>query len=141
MNNIKEMLELCKKYYSKEKLEHTKRVALHVPVIGKLFSPRQKDWDGVICLALAHDLYEDTAIERGKYFDDKFERNLLLLTRDKNTKYTNYISNIRAAALADENYLAAYIVKLADMWDHLNQTETLTDKRKEKYIKALPYLL
>ncbi|MDF2885564.1 MAG: hypothetical protein K0R54_6138, partial [Clostridiaceae bacterium] len=29
----------------------------------------------------------------------------------------------------------------ADMKDHLAQTETLTDKLKEKYLKALPYLL
>ena len=38
-------------------------------------------------------------------------------------------------------YPEVYWVKIADMKDHLAQTDTLTDKLKEKYIEALPYLL
>jgi hypothetical protein len=34
-----------------------------------------------------------------------------------------------------------YWVKMADMKDHLFQIETLMDSFKEKYLKALPYLL
>lgn len=40
-----------------------------------------------------------------------------------------------------KNYPEAYWVKLADMKDHLAQTDTLTDKLKDKYLTALPYLL
>ena len=40
-----------------------------------------------------------------------------------------------------KDYPEVYWVKIADMRDHLEQTDTLTDKLKEKYLAALPYLL
>ena len=52
--------------------------------------------------------------------------------------YIEYIKRIKKWA---DTRQEAYWVKLADMKDHLAQTETLTDKLKEKYLAALPYLL
>ena len=52
--------------------------------------------------------------------------------------YEEYIQDIKNAY---KNYPEVYWVKLADMKDHLTQTGTLTDELKEKYLKALPYLL
>ena len=51
---------------------------------------------------------------------------------------SEYIKNIKENMVL---YPEVYWVKIADMKDHLAQTDTLTDKLKEKYIEALPYLL
>ena len=52
--------------------------------------------------------------------------------------YIKYIKKIRDYS---DTKPEAYWVKMADMKDHLSQTDTLTDKLKEKYLTALPYLL
>lgn len=63
---------------------------------------------------------------------------LQLLTKDKDCTYEEYIKHIKEEY---PYYPKAYWVKLADMKDHFCQTETLTDKLKEKYLTAIPYLL
>ena len=62
-----------------------------------------------------------------------------MLTRDKEkVSYEAYLSNLKSNY---NSYPEAYWVKMADMKDHLSETETLTDELKEKYLKALPCLL
>lgn len=87
-----------------------------------------------------HDLIEDTKYSSGGFGAEYsyFEECLNLLTRPKDMDYLKYIKKIRDFSNIRPE---AYWVKMADMKDHLSQTETLTDNLKEKYLKALPYLL
>lgn len=138
------ILELCSSYYDEKKLEHAIRVANQAMSLCQLFKNPCGYWNKftnfVYQLGLAHDLYEDTNIKQGVWFDDDFEKNLQLLTKEKEVNYNNYVENIRAMAINDSKYMPAYIVKLADMHDHLAQTDTLTEKLKNKYVAAMPYL-
>lgn len=137
------MFELCNLYYDKEKFEHAKRVAKEATHIAQLFRYKYPKGDSefIYKLGLAHDLYEDTDITRGVWFDEAFEDNLKLLTKAKDCSYDKYVALIHDEALFSDKYLPAYIVKLADMYDHFNQKDTLTEKLKNKYVAAMPYLL
>ena len=61
---------------------------------------------------------------------------ITLLTHSKEITYKDYIEQI----VSSKN-LYAIIVKRADMKDHLMQTETLTDKLREKYFPVLGMLM
>lgn len=140
MLSDKAMLELCRLYYNKETFEHAKRVAEYAKNIYRLY-PYTADGENFIYhLALAHDLYEDTNISQNTWFDNNFEHNLQLLTKKEDESYNDYIAKIRREAVIP-TYKPAYIVKLADMKDHLSQTKTLTEELKNKYISAMKYLL
>lgn len=134
------MLELCSLYYDEKTFEHAKRVAKKAEEITHFFNLSYETYYFVYQLGLAHDLYEDTNIKRNTWFDEKFEKNLSLLTREKNENYNKYIEKIHAMTKKNPDYMPAYIVKLADMYHHFTQTETLTEKLKEKYIAAIAYL-
>lgn len=140
MLSDKAMLELCRLYYDEETFEHAKRVAEYAKDIYKLYTYKAGEENFIYHLALAHDLYEDTDISQNTWFDYNFEANLQLLTKEKDESYNDYIAKIRKEAVIP-TYKPAYIVKLADMKDHLSQTETLTEKLKNKYISAMKYLL
>lgn len=140
MSLIGYALRMAKKYYKPETYNHAIRVANYVAENKMIPEERM---DECIALAIMHDLIEDTLYnlwigaedEIGKHFCDL----LRLITYDKDTVYyVDYIKNINEKS---DEYPEAYWVKLADMKDHLAQTETLTDKLKEKYLAALPYLL
>lgn len=98
--------------------------------------------DLLYIIALLHDVVEDSnttfsEISDTLKMDEIFiKRTLGRLTKSKLEDYNTYITKLR-----ESNDIYAYIVKLADMKDHLEQTGTLTDKLKEKYLKALPILL
>ena len=134
------MLELCNLYYDEKTFEHAKRVANKAEEITRFFNLSYETYYFIYQLGLAHDLYEDTDIKRNTWFDEKFEKNLSLLTREKDEDYNKYIEKIRLMTKNNPDYMPAYIVKLADMYDHFIQTETLTEKLKEKYIAAIAYL-
>lgn len=135
------MFELCYLYYDEKTMEHAKRVANQAKHLCKFFKLPYSNQDNFIYqLGLAHDLYEDTTIKQGAWFDEKFEQNLQLLTKEKDEDYNDYIAKIRIKAASNSEYMPAYIVKLADMHDHFAQINTLTDKLKEKYIAAIAYL-
>lgn len=141
MLSDKAMLELCRIYYDEETFEHAKRVAEYAIDIYKLYNYyKAGEEKSIYHLALAHDLYEDTDISQNTWFDNNFEANLQLLTKEENESYNDYIAKIRKEAVIP-TYKPAYIVKLADIKDHLSQTETLTEKLKNKYISAMKYLL
>ena len=134
------MLELCYLYYDEKTMKHAKRVANEAKSLRNLFKLPYANRDFVYQLGLAHDLYEDTTIKRGVWFDRDFEENLQLLTKEKDVNYNDYIAKIRKMAI-NPTYMPAYIVKLADMHDHFAQVDTLTDKLKNKYVAAMPYLI
>ena len=94
--------------------------------------------DDCIALAIMHDLLEDTEYQINSALGTYFNKCLKLITKSKEESYIDYIKSIREHA---ETYKLTYWVKLADMKDHLMETETLTDKLKEKYLAAMPYLL
>lgn len=102
----------------------------------------EEDKENIYILAIFHDLLEDTDVTYEELVEvsgmsEEFLRNQLgVLTKDKNESYIDYIKRLK-----ESGYRWAYIVKLADMKDHLMQKETLTDKLKEKYWEALPELL
>lgn len=141
MFDIKYALKVAKEYYDEKTFHHVMRVAGYVAQDNLI--PKEK-MNNCIILAMMHDLLEDTDYVFPIYSDTDDEEwyinNCLeLLTRDKkNITYETYLQKIKEEY---KNYPEAYWVKLADMKDHLAQTDTLTDKLKEKYLSALPYLL
>ena len=136
------ILELCRIYYNTETMKHAERVANEAKSLCNLFKFPYANWDNFVYqLGLAHDLYEDTTIKQGAWFDKDFEENLQLLTKEKDVDYNDYIAKIRGMAVSNSKYMPAYIVKLADMHDHFAQVDTLTDKLKNKYAAAIPYLI
>ena len=61
---------------------------------------------------------------------------VLLLTKCDTISYHDYILDIVAS---DDD--VAYLVKKADMKDHLTQVDTLSDKLKEKYLPEIHYFI
>ena len=138
----KGMLELCKIYYDKETFKHAKRVANEAKYLVPFFKLPYDNWENFVYqLGLAHDLYEDTNIAQNTWFDYDFEKNLQLLTHKKYSTYNSYLYDIKETARNDKRLMPAFIVKLADIYDHFNESATLTEELKNKYIQAIPYLL
>lgn len=137
MSLIGYALRTAKQYYNPDTYKHALRVASFVA--DNIFISDSK-MDNCIILAIMHDLEEDTNWDRNKCSElDKYlKESIGLITQGKDISYIEYIKNIKENMVL---YPEVYWVKIADMKDHLTQTETLTDKLKEKYIEALPYLL
>lgn len=81
---------------------------------------------------------EEEAEKRMKEMDKQGYRTIISETK---IPYDDYCKKIREAAGESKWGFYAYRVKIADMKDHLSQTETLTEKLKAKYLSALRYLL
>ena len=130
-------LRMAKKHYPNDKYDHAMRVMQYV-ADNEMIPYEYKEE----CLALAvmHNLWEDTNYPRGCGIGEYFEKALNLLTKPKDMDYIEYIKKIRDTACTNWR-MCAWWVKLADMKDHLAQTETLTEKLRDKYLAALPYLL
>lgn len=140
MSMIEDAIRVARKYYDKSIYYHVMRVAGYV--VNNNLIPKDK-MERCITLAIMHDLLEDTEFnyycDCYKSYSDYNNTCLQLLTRDKEkVSYEEYLSNIKSNY---NSYPEAYWVKLADMKDHLSETDTLTDTLKEKYLKALPCLL
>lgn len=141
MNIIEDAIRVARKYYDDDTYYHVMRVAGYVA--NNNLIPKDRT-ELCVVLAIMHDLIEDTDFDYLRDSDQEAystytETCLKILTRDKeNISYEDYLENIKESYIS---YPEAYWVKIADIKDHLCQTETLTDKLKEKYIKALPYLL
>ncbi len=136
MSLIGYAMRMAKEYYDEKTYAHAARVAQYVAENNMI--PESK-MDDCIALAWMHDLKEDT--DWSGCFgseNEQFEKCLDWITKPKDMDYIEYIKRIREWA---DTRQEAYWVKLADMKDHLAQTDTLTDKLKEKYLAALPYLL
>ena len=141
MSVITDAIKVVRKYYNKNTYYHAMRVVAFV--VNDNSIPKEK-LEKCVALAIMHDLQEDTKFD---YFNDPDIQSydsyiikcLELLTRDKEkVSYEDYLINIKSNF---NSYPEAYWVKMADMKDHLSETETLTDELKEKYLNALPCLL
>lgn len=96
-----------------------------------------------IVLAYMHDLVEDTDFvesEMYKNLNEAVKMALTLITKGKDESYDEYCQKLRDNSGMGPGKMA-WLVKLADMKDHLNQTETLSERRKEKYLSGLRFLL
>lgn len=139
MQKIDLTIDYCKAKYSDKTFQHCEMVAFYA-----VTNPcaRQEDKDAIFKIAMCHDLLEDTDATIAEICNvtglkKHFVEDVLgLLTKEQHEDYQTYIKRLRGAS---NPY--AYIVKLADMKDHLLRTETLTDKLKEKYWAAMPELL
>ena len=135
--------ELAKKYYDEKTYQHALRVMDFVRE-----DPRVKQYtdyfvEYCMVLGLCHDLFEDTDIDR-KIFDIDLRRGIGILTRREDETYPEYCERINETRKTFSNdYVgtASWLVKLADMKDHLTQKETLTAELKEKYLEGMAYLL
>lgn len=145
---VAKITEICVRNYSEQTFKHCLRVANYVIDNPCLQSDDEKEFAFII--ALCHDLLEDTNVTVEEItsiigYDEDFINFIMdSLTKKKDETYIDYIKRLKLNMHINKSYCYSYIpyvVKLADMKDHLTQTETLTDKLKEKYWEALPYLL
>lgn len=131
---------LCSQYYNTKSFLHCLRVAKYA--IDNVCLGSEDEKQIAFIVALCHDLLEDTSINidqiaQATGFSTNFLSNVLgALTRQESESYLEYIQRLKRNTSP-----YPYIVKLADMKDHLSQKETLTEKLKEKYLEALPELL
>ena len=135
MSLIGYALRMAKRYYETETYEHALRVAANVA--DNNIIPDSK-MDLCISLAIMHDLIEDTNYGEFNDVPLALKHGMKNITKRRDEDYISYIKNI---VNNKDTCPEAWWVKLADMKDHLAQTETLTEKLRDKYLTALPYLL
>lgn len=150
---IADCLLVCQRFYDEETLLHAERVYRYVQKNLDLYphlSPTNRE--AACYAALLHDIIEDTnctveCLQRAGFNKEVIEA-VKILTKPKGEKYASYCGRIKHLASEfwlDKNFETAariaYIVKLADMKDHLSQKDTLTDRLKEKYLTGLAELL
>ena len=144
---------IAKNYYNKETYEHASRVVTFVVTDPRVMLHERNFRYFCAALAICHDLLEDTELGLGenqrKYLmnavgEELYEAIDIISWRKSDESYIDYCKRISAR---DSEYfmtdieLAAWYVKLADMKDHLTQTDTLTDELKKKYLEGMAYLL
>lgn len=134
--NLIKIFNLSVKYYSKKKINHAIRVAEYAAIRAKenhLNSTR------AYIIGLAHDLLEDTECPEEELIAAIGETNynsVVLLTKSNDQEYEDYIRKI---VESKDNY--AFIVKQADMKDHMTLSNNLTEKLLNKYVPVLHYFL
>lgn len=132
-------ISVAVKYYPKKKLQHALRVANYAVEIGSFDIRCEGKSDELFVVGILHDLVEDTEYTKDQLYEDfgySIGDAVMTVTKDENEKYQEYIQRV----LASKN-LIAFVVKKADMKDHMAQTETLTDKLKEKYFPVIHYFI
>lgn len=146
MDTLKAM-KIAKESLSANKFEHSMQVAFYADEVCLSINYRKRE--EVAAVAILHDVLEDASDEvkanLRPIFDTELSTSqyqaLKLLTKAKDESYVDYIKAIKEASLKNDFGEIAYIVKLADMKDHLSRVETLTDKLKEKYLEGFRYLI
>lgn len=130
------IFNLSVKYYSKKKISHATRVAEYAAIKAEeihLNSTR------AYIIGLAHDLLEDTECSEEELTAAIGEINynsVVLLTKSNNQEYEDYIRKIIESK---DSY--AFIVKQADIKDHMTLTKSLSEKLLNKYAPVLHYFL
>lgn len=135
-------INIANKYLPPKKLSHSMRVVQYAledydfyeyPTLG------ETAYEDIFITALLHDVVEDTkcTFEELKGFIPEYcLYTLKNLTKDEEEDYIDYIKR-----LANGGDVLSFVIKRADMKDHLSLEDTLTDKLKNKYFPALKYLL
>lgn len=125
-------------HYDEKTLAHAMRVAAYVadsPFVA------EENQGFTIALAILHDLIEDTAVELIDIQSLELRHGLIYLTKQEDESYVDYCNRIKQGLTEGWMGQCAYVVKLADMKDHLSLKDTLTDKLKAKYLEGLAVLL
>ena len=136
MNMIGYALSMAKRFYDKDTYDHALRVATYIAENPMIDDENMED---CIALGIMHDLWEDTDYPVVPVINKKhFFQFMELLTKPEDMEYENYLTSIKACSHTNPE---AYWVKIADIKDHLSEAGTLTEKVREKYVKALPCLL
>lgn len=118
--NISDLIER----YPDDIKAHAKRVAYYARKYGTRYE----------LVGLLHDIIEDTCTTLEELPVDVRD-DVAILTRNPNDTYFDYIRNIKKYGSH-----RAFMVKLFDIYDHLNQKETLTKSLEKRYLKALEIL-
>ncbi len=98
--------------------------------------------ESLYVIGLLHDVLEDTKITPEELHEclyiheNEYEAIKILTHNKKECSYEEYIQKI-----IDSKNLLAFLVKKADLKDHLMMTDTLTDKLKNKYYPIIKYFL
>lgn len=136
MEKFMELVMIAEKWYNPKKFAHAMRVAAMAHEMA-LYDSRMDSPRDAALVGLAHDLLEDTQIPMEVVSDflsgEQFAA-VMLLTKADDQSYDNYIKEILRNR--DESPLA-YLVKRADMKDHIAHMDTLTDKLRDKYLPHL----
>lgn len=133
---LDDALKIARQYYDDETFEHAVRVMNFVSANAAIPDSLKNDCR---CLAIMHDLLEDTDYDPSG-LPKNFKKALKLLTKPDEANYDDYCEKIHY--LNFKRYgLCAWFVKLADIKDHLSQVDTLTPRLKEKYLSGMRYLL
>lgn len=133
---LTDALKIAEKYYDKKTLDHAIRVMNYVSANFAIPDRLKNDCR---CLAIMHDLLEDTDYKPDS-LPKNFKKALLLISKPEYMNYDDYCKNIHLNNYKDVGR-CAWFVKLADIKDHLSLTEVLTQKLKDKYLSGLKYLL
>ena len=138
MNQLRKALELSYEKHKNQVDKAGKPYFLHPVMLALRLEGKKK------IVAILHDIIEDTDITEKDLldigFDDDIVEAVVLLTRDKNMTYYDYIRKIKYS-----NNTLAYWAKMADLEDNmdLSRLENVTDKDKERvkrYKKAVDIL-
>ena len=134
--STRDAIGIARKYYDDETFYHAMRVTAYVSNNNLIPNEIKEE----CCIAaIMHDLIEDTDFKLDDSYNGTVLKDILiLLTRNKNDTYEEYLRKIKKSF---NNRPEAYWVKMADMKDHLEQTETLTKELKEKYFSSISCLL
>lgn len=123
---------------------HTRETFLHVTRVARYLvgtAPNDGTVDDIVpivaTIAYLHDIVEDTTVKLSDIENDSLFKDcpvvcevVGLLTRDSNMTYFNYIRMVRTHPIAR-------MVKFADIQDHLNEKDTLSNSLKVRYEKAM----
>lgn len=141
MYRLYEVLKLAAKWYPDKKFAHAMRVASYA-VDQPLLEEDPDLLESLFIVGLLHDILEDTKLPQEELYrfsyinQDEYDAIELLTHHKSDCSYEDYIK-----AIIDSKNQLALLVKRADMKDHLMQSETLSDKLKEKYYPVIKYLL
>lgn len=124
-----------------EQYHHKQVDKLGVPYIVHLLHVAETmETEDEVCVALLHDLLEDTnaSLETLSVFSEEIQNAIVLLTRNTNESYRDYIFRLKFAP----NSIVRK-VKIADILEHLDPTRVdgLSDSLKSRYLDALFILL
>ena len=143
MNKICEPIDLIAEFLPSG-MDHAVKVAEYATTgsMLELASYLGLDVNLLHSAATLHDFVEDTGMfDRFEGISKEVWSIVEILTKKDDETYHEYLLRIKERF--ENSYFGkyAYIIKLADMKDHLSRKETLTDKLKEKYIDGLAVLL
>ena len=147
--DVPQAVIIAQAHLSPKGFAHSLKVAEYALELNEATGLRARR-DLLFIVAILHDVLEDAPEEQREALRLAFQESLpdgcydalIGLIHDKaSMDYNTYCESIKRFAMRNENGELAYLVKLADMKDHLSRVETLTDKLKEKYLSGLRFLL